>query len=477
MRRWQRSIQRWPTTFYSSGDSGYQNVTYYVDPAGSDANDGLSTGAAWATAAKVTASKFVPGDTIAFKRGATFYTDSIQIRDFRSVGRGAHEAKVTVKDYGDPALALPTLSAWKILTPGHWTEDSPGIWKFNVNVDITGNTYTTGAFGANIGRLLVDGVIKTMKQQSLVALANDWDFYSDGANYLYVKSVADPGTRATTIMVSPRVNGFSGNQGLKTRNLHIYGCGGDGLFAYSDNDHQWNWIDTCGGSYLSNLQRYGNGIENNGGGSRIIASNNLFTNIYDVALSTQGSGVQAAGDGWNDIEFSDNWIARCAQATEFWSRYSAVTPNAGVSVAPSGQVNVRARRLHLWDIGQAESRLGRDPQYDVGPFLEFRMETPYNAIPVSVAEMHNCADYLMNFPSVSPDRQPRTTPDYVIEPSALSMPAGSLLMQGYSHTVEQWASFVAATGIGIGSTMNIEISPSLTAIATIYDAWQASGVH
>src|SRR5438105_3242594 len=46
--------------------------TYYVDPAGSNANDGLSPATAWRTLLKVGISSFSPGDVILFKRDAVW---------------------------------------------------------------------------------------------------------------------------------------------------------------------------------------------------------------------------------------------------------------------------------------------------------------------------------------------------------------------------------------------------------------------
>jgi len=43
-------------------------TTYYVDPAGSNANDGLSPATPWRTLLKVGISSFQPGDSILFKR-------------------------------------------------------------------------------------------------------------------------------------------------------------------------------------------------------------------------------------------------------------------------------------------------------------------------------------------------------------------------------------------------------------------------
>src|SRR5262249_12687628 len=47
-------------------------ATYYVDPAGSNANDGLSPQTAWRTLLKVGISTFQPGDQILFKRDAVW---------------------------------------------------------------------------------------------------------------------------------------------------------------------------------------------------------------------------------------------------------------------------------------------------------------------------------------------------------------------------------------------------------------------
>src|SRR5438270_10049150 len=45
-------------------------TTYYVDPAGSNGNDGLSPQTPWRTLLKVGISTFQPGDVILFKRDA-----------------------------------------------------------------------------------------------------------------------------------------------------------------------------------------------------------------------------------------------------------------------------------------------------------------------------------------------------------------------------------------------------------------------
>src|SRR5579871_4721391 len=48
--------------------SAARATTYYVDPAGSNANNGLSQQTPWRTLLKVGISTFSPGDSILFKR-------------------------------------------------------------------------------------------------------------------------------------------------------------------------------------------------------------------------------------------------------------------------------------------------------------------------------------------------------------------------------------------------------------------------
>ncbi len=49
-----------------------QSRSFYVDPAGNDANSGTSPGSPWRTIAKVNALAFQPGDTVYFKRRGTW---------------------------------------------------------------------------------------------------------------------------------------------------------------------------------------------------------------------------------------------------------------------------------------------------------------------------------------------------------------------------------------------------------------------
>lgn len=81
--------------------------TYYVaGTGGSDSNNGQSSGAAWATIAKVNATTFVPGDTILFQRGATF-TSAVLL----CVNSGTSVNRITYGAYGTGAKPVLNGSA------------------------------------------------------------------------------------------------------------------------------------------------------------------------------------------------------------------------------------------------------------------------------------------------------------------------------------------------------------------------------
>jgi hypothetical protein len=71
-------------------------TTYYVDSAGgSDANSGTSASSPWQSLAKVDATAFQPGDTIAFKGGDTWSGAGLTI-----TSSGSASAPITVTSYG-----------------------------------------------------------------------------------------------------------------------------------------------------------------------------------------------------------------------------------------------------------------------------------------------------------------------------------------------------------------------------------------
>jgi hypothetical protein len=61
-------------------------TTYYVAAAGSDSNNGTSTGTPWQTIAKVNGSMFSPGDSILFNRGDAWYGTALTVPSSGSSG-------------------------------------------------------------------------------------------------------------------------------------------------------------------------------------------------------------------------------------------------------------------------------------------------------------------------------------------------------------------------------------------------------
>lgn len=456
--------------------------TYYVDAvAGNDAADGHTPATAWRTTDKVSAMTFNPGATVLFKRGQTFPLNAtLRLKASNGGQRNRLDRPVSLGAYGPQESPMPKLSAWKLLDPQGWTRLAGNVWRIDVNQGLlsTGNQ-AKGRNGANIGRLLVEDAIKTDKKARLADLTDDWDFYSDSDQFLYVKSANHPGQTAAPIKASPNMDMLSLDNGLVVRDLWFEGTGGHGANIGSNCDIQWCVFHTIGGSFLRGISRYGNGIQQFGGGHNVVARNNLFWECYDVALTCQGFSMATPGAGWDNIDFSDNWIARCAQGVEFWAMYGQ-GPGRGWGPAGAGLRSVQARRLRLYDIGRGASRLGRLDYRYWACFIESAVvETPFHPIPISVQFMRNCSDRVL----IGPHRAERASGvgDFLLEASHLSLPANSLIASGSTRRVEEWQQFVAETGIGIGSTMGIEpaaqsgFAPEvLTPFSTLYRDWHAS---
>lgn len=95
------------------------SATYYVDQTGgNDANNGLSTGSAWKTIAKVNASYFAPGDSILFKRGE-IWREQLTVPSSGSAG-----SPITFGAFGSGAKPIiqPTTAL------SSWTQESGNIY-------------------------------------------------------------------------------------------------------------------------------------------------------------------------------------------------------------------------------------------------------------------------------------------------------------------------------------------------------------
>lgn len=468
---------------YSIQSNASQQVFYVDSLSGCDSFDGLSPSSAWQSAERVSSHAFRDGSVVLLRRGRCFpLSSTLRLRSIDGSQRNwPMNAPIYLGAYGPIAEPLPRLSCWKHLDPRGWERYIEDVWRIDVNAALLSTgAQTKNRDGANIGRLLVDGKIMTRKKMRIEDLRMDWDFYSDRGNSLYVRSSQSPALRASEVSAAPNVRMLARDSGISVRDIWFEGTGGNAADLYWDSDIQWCVFHTIGGSQLEDGRRYGNGIQQFGGARNVTGRNNLFWECFDAALTCQGYDMHRPGAGWNFIDFSDNWVARCAQGVEFWATCGRTAGSAVRCAVESGFHNVQARRLHLFDIGRGASRIGRLDYLVWACLVEtVPIETPVDPIIVSISEMKNCSDTLF-FAPVPADRSSHLR-HFLLEPSQLSLPAGSLISRFHRHTVEQWHTFVNETGIGHESSMSIEsigfsdsFESRLHPFDELYSSWQSS---
>lgn len=147
--------------------------TYYVSSsAGSDANSGTSSSAAWQTIAHVNAQAFEPGDSILFKRGDVWNESLIP------PSSGTSGNPITFDAYGTgPA---PNLTGYYAVASSAWVLVSGNAWK--APLPSTYSTVNFCLFGSIWGQK-VSAVSTNLTAQ--------WDFYFS-SGYVYVYSVGNP---------------------------------------------------------------------------------------------------------------------------------------------------------------------------------------------------------------------------------------------------------------------------------------------
>lgn len=437
---------------------------FYVSAQGDDRDDGRTPLSPWRTLEKVNGFTFQPGDRLRFRCGDTFY-GPLNIRANRMDGGPA----CTIEPYGGDIRNMPKLSCYKIIRPEVWADMGGGVWRVEINnpAQITGNVTTVGADGANIGFLNVDGKLYANKSPSLSNLRRDWDFHSDGASFLYVKSTRNPGQRASSIMAAPRVVAIGDSPSMRYRYLDITGAGGHGVrwAGRSDIDMRFCHIHEIGGSYHAAQTRYGNGAEIWVGCSNISVSDCLLGDIYDTATTAQGFPVQTPGAGWNRISLNDNFAYRCAQAFEVWARYGA-TPGEGRCPEGAGFHEVSALRWRLFDIGYGDFADTRKSRNEVAPFLIYRTETPDNDIRVSVSQMQNCGDRLIA--NLGAGRLPR---QYRLETSNIALRADLPLMTESNQTARQGKAWLNANGFSSDTKVVVDDRLKMTPQSEVKALW------
>ena len=409
--------------------------TYYISTTGSDSADGLTPETSWATVQKANSALPDDGSILLFRRGDTFYGELDLPFGCRV---GAH-------GMGD----RPILTMYKFLNRAEgWAEHSPGIWKINLSFPANYQGYTASN-DANIGFLVVDGVVKPALKYTLTELSQPWDFCCDIANHLlYVAAPTNPTTLADDIKAAPNGNAYGAtgrviycNAGSnEVRDVHITGTGGCGIGGTGPDVHIHDClIDYVGGSELvgySPRLRYGNGIENWINVKRWLIENNEIAQIYDVAWSPQGPvGIDG---GWQDLTFRNNYVHDCTQSIEFWS--------IGTEKSLGYQRILVEENLF--------ERAGYSVFSDVRPDQNVRVHllTYFWETPADITIQNNVFDDAYGAYSFHA-REPLA--GYVTRSNAITMRAGHKVQFQRTETVEDFAAWQEATGREIGSSMTV----------------------
>lgn len=180
-------------------------TVYYVSNAGSDANNGTSTGTSWQTIAKVNAQTFAAGDQILFKAGDTWNEKLIP----PSSGTAANPIT-----FGAYSTGLkPTITGLQSL--GGFTNTSGNIWSAtatnsvaNLNTVLIGGALRAKGRYPNTGSYLQTNAVSTVSQIK-TALTGTPDY--TGAELVfnaasYVKDIVKVASQSIgTLNVSPNV--------------------------------------------------------------------------------------------------------------------------------------------------------------------------------------------------------------------------------------------------------------------------------
>jgi hypothetical protein len=163
-------------TFSSLGWS----MTYYVDAAnGNDSNAGTSASAPWQTIAKVNGSSFSPGDSVLLMRGDV-WREQLNIPSSGSAGK-----VITFDAYGTGAN--PQINAADIVSS--WINVSGNLWS------------------AAVGWIPHEAARNKTRAQNVAsqsALVQNYQWYYDGSDTLYVYSSTNPNTDGSLWEVAHR---------------------------------------------------------------------------------------------------------------------------------------------------------------------------------------------------------------------------------------------------------------------------------
>lgn len=207
--------------------AGASAATYYVDPAGSNANDGLSPQTPWRTLLKVGISTFQPGDSILFKR------DGVWNEWLTPPSSGTAGNLIRFDAYGNGRP--PEFTGRYTTTSAQWTNTSGNVWQNTLNATQAISQLTFVQFGSIWGNV----------QVSQAALAHNRDWYYDSVNQiLYVYSsggnpVTGYGPITPIILSGQSLININNVSYIEIQHIKLDWYDGYGVQVQGTSDHIW----------------------------------------------------------------------------------------------------------------------------------------------------------------------------------------------------------------------------------------------
>jgi hypothetical protein len=202
-------------------------TTYYVDPAGSNGNSGLSPQTPWRTLLKVGISTFQPGDVILFKRDAVWN----EWLTPPSSGVAGNLIKFDAYGNGRP----PEFTGRYATTASQWTNTGGNVWQITLSAAQPVSQLKFVQFGTMWGN--------SQSAQNLLAHDRDW-YYDAVAQNLYAWSaVGNPvthyGSVAPIILSGQALININNLSYLEIQHIKLDWYDGDGVQVQGASDHVW----------------------------------------------------------------------------------------------------------------------------------------------------------------------------------------------------------------------------------------------
>ena len=206
---------------------GASATTYYVDPAGSNGNSGLSPQTAWRTLLKVGISTFQPGDEILFKR------DAVWNEWLTPPSSGVAGSVIKFDAYGNGRP--PEFTGRYATTTSQWTNTGGNVWQIALSATQPISQLKFVQFGTMWGN--------SQSAQNLLAHDRDW-YYDPVAQNLYVWSaVGNPATHygsvSPIILSGQALINIDNVSYVEIQHIKLDWYDGYGIQVQGASDHLW----------------------------------------------------------------------------------------------------------------------------------------------------------------------------------------------------------------------------------------------